>query len=323
MKLPLISEIKFDKKQLLSNFKDIRNIGNFKMLKCIDLLIDKNNMFKNSANYLMATLTALSISCIFVFIFYDRIKIKNYINLISAENNLNNNSNNKNLNKKIENNKINKKKKRKKKINKNMINNPVKKFKAIELIQNKLKRGNKSKKNSNIINMNRDSIKSEKININLNQDSLFKEKNNTNNNFNSIALEEKKSYNDKELNSLDYEEAFENDKRTFIQYYLSLLRTKHILIFTFFQFRDYNSQIIKIYIFFLTFTINFAVSAMFYSDSTMHKIYEDAGSFDFTYQLPQMFYSLIISTILKGLLNFLGLYESNILEIKNSKSLSK
>ena len=293
------------------------------MLKCIDLLIDKNNIFKNSANYLMTTLTALSISSIFVFIFYDRIKIKNYINLISAENNLNNNSNNKNLNKKIENNKINKKKKRKKKINKNIINNPVKKIKAIKLIQNKLKRGNKSKKNSNILKMNRDSIKSEKININLNQDSLFKEKNNTNNNFNSIALEEKKSYNDKELNSLDYEEAFENDKRTFIQYYLSLLRTKHILIFTFCQFRDYNSQIIKIYIFFLTFTINFAVSAMFYSDSTMHKIYEDAGSFDFTYQLPQMFYSLIISTILKGLLNFLGLYESNILEIKNSKSLSK
>ena len=72
---------------MLSNFKDIRNIGNFKMLKCIDLLIDKNNMFKNSANYLMATLTALSISSIFVFIFYDRIKIKNYINLISAEKN--------------------------------------------------------------------------------------------------------------------------------------------------------------------------------------------------------------------------------------------
>ena len=115
MKLPLISEIKFDKKKLLSNFKDIRNIGNFKMLKCIDLLIDKNNMFKNSANYLMATLTALSISSIFVFIFYDRIKIKNYINLISAEKNLNNNSNNKNLNKKIENNKINKKKKGRKK----------------------------------------------------------------------------------------------------------------------------------------------------------------------------------------------------------------
>ena len=62
---------------------------------------------------------------------------------------------------------------------------------------------------------------------------------------------------------------------------------------------------------------------MFYSDSTMHKIYVDEGSFDFTYQLPQMFYSLIISTILENLLNFLGLYEKHILAMKNNKSFDK
>ena len=56
---------------------------------------------------------------------------------------------------------------------------------------------------------------------------------------------------------------------------------------------------------------------MFYSDSTMHKIYLDEGSFDFTYQLPKMFYSLIISSILKAILNFLGLYEENIIAFKN------
>ena len=119
------------------------------------------------------------------------------------------------------------------------------------------------------------------------------------------------------MNSLIYKKAKEKDQRTYCQYYLSLLRTKHILIFTFFYFNDYNSQIIKIYIFFLTFTINYAVSAMFYSDSTMHKIYLDEGSFDFTYQLPKMFYSLIISSILKAILNFLGLYEENIIAFKN------
>ena len=56
---------------------------------------------------------------------------------------------------------------------------------------------------------------------------------------------------------------------------------------------------------------------MFYSDSTMHKIYLDEGSFDFTYQLPKMFYSLIITSILKAILNFLGLYEENIIAFKN------
>ena len=121
------------------------------------------------------------------------------------------------------------------------------------------------------------------------------------------------------MNSLNYEEAISKDYRTYCQYYISLLRNTHILIFSFYPTRDYNSQIIKIYIFFLTFTINYVVSAMFYSDSTMHKIYIDKGSFDITYQLPQMCYSFIISTILNGALNVLGLYEQNLISFKNDK----
>ena len=112
------------------------------------------------------------------------------------------------------------------------------------------------------------------------------------------------------MNSLDYESAQKKDKRTYVQYYLSLLRNKHILILTFFNWRDYNSQTIKIYIFFYTFSINFLISAMFYSDSTMHKIYIDKGSFDFTYQLPLIIYSSIISSVLTSILNNFGLYES-------------
>ena len=124
------------------------------------------------------------------------------------------------------------------------------------------------------------------------------------------------------MNSLDYKAAKEKDQRTFFQYYLSLLRTKHILIFSFFQLRDYNSQAIKIYIFFYTFAINYLVSAMFYSDDTMHKIYIDEGSFDFTYQLPQMFYSSIISTILTNALAILGLYEDDIISFRHNKKYS-
>ena len=48
----------------------------------------------------------------------------------------------------------------------------------------------------------------------------------------------------------------------------------------------------------------------------MSKIYYDKGSFDITYQLPKMIYSLIISSILKIILNTFGLYENNILKIK-------
>ena len=137
---------------------------------------------------------------------------------------------------------------------------------------------------------------------------------------NSNKKEEEKSYNDMEMNILNYEEAIIHDRRSYSQYYLSLVKTKHILIFTFCQIGDYNSQIIKIYIFFLIFVINYVINAMFYSDSTMHKIYVEEGAFDFTYQLPQMFYSLLISTILKVSLKFFGLYEENIIIIKNKNN---
>ena len=126
-------------------------------------------------------------------------------------------------------------------------------------------------------------------------------------------------YNDIEMNSFDYEIAKAKDNRTYCQYYISLLKTKHFLIFSFFLFTDYNPPIIKIYIFFFTFAINYLVSVMFYTDETIHKISEDEGSFDITYQLPIMFYSLIVSNVLKILLNISGLYEDNIIEYKNDK----
>ena len=36
------------------------------------------------------------------------------------------------------------------------------------------------------------------------------------------------TYNDYELNNLSYNEALKNDKRTFMQYYVSLLKMKHL-----------------------------------------------------------------------------------------------
>ena len=63
------------------------------------------------------------------------------------------------------------------------------------------------------------------------------------------------NYNDYELNTLEYKEAFEIDKRTFCEFYLSILKTNHLLIFTLFRKNDYNSKIIKILIFFISFTL--------------------------------------------------------------------
>ena len=50
-----ISDIKVDKNKLIANFKDIKNVGNFKMLSCIKLLFIIENIFKNSGNYMLIT----------------------------------------------------------------------------------------------------------------------------------------------------------------------------------------------------------------------------------------------------------------------------
>ena len=68
--------------------------------------------------------------------------------------------------------------------------------------------------------------------------------------------------NDFELNNLKYQEALKNDKRSYIQYYTSLLRTNHLFIFSFIQNRDYNSKVLKIILFFLIFTLNFIVNSI-------------------------------------------------------------
>ena len=126
-------------------------------------------------------------------------------------------------------------------------------------------------------------------------------------------------YNDEEMNDLSYKLALKYDKRNFCEFYLSLLKTKHILIFSFCGSNDYNSKIVKIDLFFICFILYYTVNALFFNDNTMHRIYEDQGSFNIIYQLPQIIYSSLISGVLNILLNFLALSESNILKLKKNK----
>ena len=126
--------------------------------------------------------------------------------------------------------------------------------------------------------------------------------------------------NDFEFNNLSYKEALIFDKRTYLQYYFSLLKTKHPLIFTFYTNSDYNSRMIKIILFLFSFSLYFTVNALFFNDSTMHKIYEDLGEYNFIYQLSNILYSTIISTFITMIIKFLSLTERDILEIKNIKN---
>ena len=126
-------------------------------------------------------------------------------------------------------------------------------------------------------------------------------------------------YNDYELNNLSYKEALIIDKRTYFQYYWSLLKQKQLLIFAFYTYNDYNSKIVKISLFFFSFALIYTVNALFFNYNTMHKIYEDQGSFNLIFQIPQIIYSTIISSVINMLIKTLSLSQKNIVEFKKVK----
>ena len=126
----------------------------------------------------------------------------------------------------------------------------------------------------------------------------------------------------RELNSLPYEKALIYDKRTYVQYYISLLKIKHSFIFSFYcNDKDYNSQIIKIFLFFFFFAVHFTINALFFNDDTMHTIYLEEGEFNFIYQIPIIIYSSLISGVIKTIIKYLALTESLVLEIKSQKKI--
>ena len=338
IKLPMISEIKIDEEKMYSNFKNIKNIANIKMLECINLFLNLNNIFKNSSNYMTILLMLLSLVSLFAFICHNNLKIKNSINQFCQKNNIIKNINNNiNKTKPIKRGNFTKRKNisviknNNKNISGQLMNNQNQNKNSPISLNNVNSKNNLIAKNLNNFTNKNAIIKGKNkrrtykkiINTRIITNNLSKSKSTSklNTQLNSkTKINEIKILNDYEYNSLKYEEAKTKDRRSYCQYYFSLLRTKHILIFTFCQFGDYNSKPIKIYIFFLTLAINYIVSAMFYSDATMHKINKDKGSFDFTYQLPIMAYSMLISAVLKTLINTLGLYEEEILSFKNSKN---
>ena len=155
--------------------------------------------------------------------------------------------------------------------------------------------------------------------LKLNKDESKKQYLNINNNLkenNRIIISNYSKLNDYEINSLEYIQALKLDKRNYIQYYFSLLRVKHILIFTFYTSNDYNSRIVKKVLFLFSFSLYYIVNALFFSDSTMHKIYEDQGDYNFIYQIPQILYSSLICSVINTLFISLSLSEKTILSLK-------
>ena len=342
IKLPIIPEIKFDKNKLYDSFTDIKNIANLNILKCYKLFFAFENILKNYGCLIMILIFIIHIICSFIFCLVDFKKIKTTINdIIFAKNNWNHlrtlfNRENTNIQKTrrnstqiLDKNKIipfnnNNHAKKSIIINNNKINQPP----AFFRILNKLKK-NKIKNRLSMPFMNQINIPNKnnnKISI-IHKSKQLETTGNSTTNILKNASNNKYEYyinlmdfNDYELNQMTYKQAIKNDKRSYISYYFSLIRQKHLLIFSFFPMHDYNSQAIKVDLFFMKFSINIAVNALFFNDGTIHKIYEEAGHFNLLYQLPQIIYSSLISGIINTILNMLSLTGENIIKIKHLKN---
>ena len=304
-----------NKTKLYENFINIKNIANLKILRCYKKLFSKKGISKNIGNYILLFIITFHIISIFIFYFKQYIIIKNKINdIIYAIN----------YSELI-------KQEKEKKEGENDIKDEIKKHEDIiddnskenKLIISSIKKyskkrntiiGNENQKKyiiSNVITIGKDNI-SEKNKENK----VFVGKGEK---FITNRIKEIMEYNVVELNELEYDLAIQYDKRTYCIYYISLIKTKHNLIFAFFNNNDYNSNIIKIDLFFIEFGVEYTINALFYNDDLMHKIYEDKGSFDFIYQLPKTIYSSLISIVLNSILRILALSNNAIIKFKQSK----
>ena len=124
------------------------------------------------------------------------------------------------------------------------------------------------------------------------------------------------------MNQLDYKYALEIDKRDFITYYFSLIKQKQILIFTFLVNKDYNIYLMKISLFLCSFVLYIMTNTFFFDDDNMHKIYKDNVKYDLMYQIPQILYSSIISSIITVILKNLSLSQKSIIKIKQTSDIN-
>ena len=136
----------------------------------------------------------------------------------------------------------------------------------------------------------------------------------------NLDKQEIKKLTDEELNSLEYEHAIIIDKRTYFQYYFSLLKKKQLILFAFWPANDYNLIAVKISLLLLAFSLYFTINGFFFSDSTMNKINEEKGAFNLILQIPPILYSACISAIINMILKILSLSEKQILLIKSEKN---
>ena len=130
-------------------------------------------------------------------------------------------------------------------------------------------------------------------------------------------------FTNQELNTMDYKEALIYDKRTYFQYYWSLVKKKQLILFIIINNDDYNLVSVKISLFLISFSLYFTLNGFFFNDNTMHKLYKNNGEYDFITQIPILCYSTIITTVINMILKTLSLSEKIMLGIKKETNVKR
>ena len=324
-KMDTISELMENSDTLLNNFdSDESSISsgssNIISIKCTKALFSKDGLKNNISSYILIIFLTYFLLSIVLFIKCGYPLLVNDINNILHEKQKIEKQNHKKIRNIIEERNCNKRNKNKVQKNnkKKKTNYPPKKAK-INFFNNM----NMPKKGNNmnsVLNLRKSNLS--KKNLTKSKQTL-----NTGNKKGQIPLTNKNKsikilYNDYELNTMDYKKAISNDERSFLNYYLALLKSKNAIIFSFCPRNDYNSIIIRSDIFCLSFSIYYATNFAFFTDEILHKIYEDGGKYDILYFINDIIISFFVSYFITILLKIIFLSERNINEVRKQALLS-
>ena len=128
-----------------------------------------------------------------------------------------------------------------------------------------------------------------------------------------------KSLTDYEINTMSYKKVFGLDKRSFCEFYISLIKTKQILFCIFCSSNDFNSTAVKFSLFCFILSFNFSINLIFFNESLIHKIYINKGIFNIMEQILYILISSFSSIILNIILKAIFLSDRNIIEYKENK----
>lgn len=275
--------------QKISTIIAEKNLFNFDIIKCFNLLGSLNNIITNPGLYIFSsTFIMLIIACIIFF-------IKGY----------------KTINKKLKEIILNKFKIKENKLDEIVIKKNTK-------IKYKISNNNlsiKSLSNESGKLYNRDSNK------NIFNIKALK----TINNSKKIdSTKNEINFNNFELLNLTFDNALIYDKRSLLKIYCSLIKMNQLIIFSILNNKDDNIGIIKKYILLFSFSLHYSINILFFNDAVMHQIYLDEGIYNIFYQYKFILYSSIISyIIIKIMINGFILNEKYFITMKIIKKINE